>query len=416
MEILDRICKILAFILSALVVFKIFYIVIGFFFKAKKYPKTDIQKKYAILIPARNEEKVLPHLIDSIYEQSYDLTKLTIFVVADNCDDNTAQIAREKGCIVYERFDKSKARKGYALDFLLQNIEKDYRITSFDGYFVFDADNLLKKDFIEKMNEAFVAYPDIVIGYRNSKNFDTNFVSSAYAIHFYNSSLSYHRPRSLLHLGTHLAGTGFVISSEIVKDGWKWHNLTEDAELAMYLNQRGIKIQYCEEAIFYDEQPTSFKIAFRQRIRWSKGRLQVFAQYGFSAIKRFFKTGSFTSYDLFWYMFPYALLSTALSIIYPLITLILSIIHHNFDAIHFLKAVGVYFGGQYLSNLFTGALVCVREHKQIHCSFFKTILYLLLWPWFNMIGTLLLVCALLKKEVIWKPIPHNDTRTIQDIK
>lgn len=78
-----------------------------------------------------------------------------MFVVADNCTDNTAKVAREHGAICYERFDDAHRTKGYALEFLFDRIEEDYGRMSFEGYFVFDADNLLKKDFVTKMNDAF---------------------------------------------------------------------------------------------------------------------------------------------------------------------------------------------------------------------------------------------------------------------
>ena len=117
------------------------YLIIGFIIKPKTFEETKILKKYAFLIPARNEELVIGQLIDSILAQNYPKEKIEIFIVADNCDDKTAEIAREKGVNVYERFDLSKQRKGYALDFLLENIDNDYKIDSFDGYVILDADN-----------------------------------------------------------------------------------------------------------------------------------------------------------------------------------------------------------------------------------------------------------------------------------
>ena len=109
--------------------------------KAKK------QHKYGIVISARNEKNVIGNLLDIIKKQDYPQELLTVFVVADNCTDNTAEIARKKGAVVYERFDNDHRTKGYALEFLFDKIENDYGRDSFEGYFVFDADNLLKEDF-----------------------------------------------------------------------------------------------------------------------------------------------------------------------------------------------------------------------------------------------------------------------------
>lgn len=416
MEILNKIYTYIGAILAFLIFYRSIYLVIGFLCKAKKYPQTDIKKKYAIVIPARNEEKVLPKLIESIHKQTYDASLITIFVIADNCQDQTATLARSMGCVVYERNEPKKARKGYALNFLFEQIKKDYGINSFDGYMIFDADNLLKEDFIEQMNRAFVVNKNIVVGYRNTKNFETNIISSAYGIHFCNSSFSYHRPRGLLNLGTHIAGTGYCIGSHLLKDGWNCFLLTEDTELTIKLNDKNIKIGYCEEAIFYDEQPTKFRVAFRQRVRWTKGRLDCFIMGWRTLLSNFFRRKSFTSYDLFWYCFPYSFVSATISILYALIVLIGSIVMKNFDALAVLRAIVVYFGGQYISNLFIGALTIIREHKHIHCNFFKTILYLFTWPWFNMIGLVIVFVAVFKKEVLWTPILHQDNRTVEDIK
>ena len=98
--------------------------------------------RYAVLIAARNEENVISGLLDSLRAQTYDMSLVTVFVAANNCTDRTAAIARAHGAVVYERFNQLNVGKGYALDFLLQNIGADYP-EGFDGYFVFDADNLL---------------------------------------------------------------------------------------------------------------------------------------------------------------------------------------------------------------------------------------------------------------------------------
>src|SRR5690554_5463312 len=116
----------------------------------------------------------------------------------------------------------------------------------------FDADNLVYKDFIYEMNKVFVDTGNIDNGYCNFKNFDTNFVSSGYDIHFYRSIVAYHRPRGKLKVCTHIAGTGYVIDSKLVESGWQFHGLTEDTELTLRFSTKGIKIAFCEDAVFFD--------------------------------------------------------------------------------------------------------------------------------------------------------------------
>ena len=269
-------------IISALAIFYIHkqaYILIGLFF-TRKFKHTNNYHKYAILIPARNEEIVIGNLIDSISKQDYPKEYLTIFVVADNCTDNTAKIAREKGAIVYEHNNPDERTKGYGLRYLFNEIERDYGIKSFEGYFIFDADNLLKKDYISRMNDTFDSGVKVVTSYRNTKNFDENWVASSYALHWLHSIRFRHRARSVLRLATNIQGTGFLFANELVENGWPYVSLTEDRAFTADAVAKGYQISYNDEAMFYDEQPTSIRISIRQRIRWSKGHLQAFVQTG----------------------------------------------------------------------------------------------------------------------------------------
>ena len=167
--------------ISTLLNYKAVYVVTGLFTTRKFLPAKKLHK-YAVLVAARNEEKVIGHLIDSIRSQDYPAELVTIFVVADNCSENdrTAEIARQKGAVCYERHDTEHRTKGFALQFLVECIRRDYGIESFDGYFLFDADNLLNEDFISRMNEAFDAGEKIITSYRNTKNFGDNWISASY--------------------------------------------------------------------------------------------------------------------------------------------------------------------------------------------------------------------------------------------
>ena len=120
-------------IMTIMFFYKKIYYIIGFFF-TRKFKPAKKKHKYAILIAARNEKYVIGNLLDSINKQDYDMSLITTFVVADNCTDNTAEIARKHGAICYERFDDKHRTKGYALEFLLDRIEEDYGRMSFEGY------------------------------------------------------------------------------------------------------------------------------------------------------------------------------------------------------------------------------------------------------------------------------------------
>ncbi len=429
MELVDQICSVILAVGSVLVFYKVIYQILGFILPAKRYPNTDKRFSYAFVIAARNEALVIPHLIESIRHQDNGHDTYPIFVVADNCTDNTAEICRSLGAIVYERFDQTKARKGYALQYLFHQIERDFGIDFVDGYFFFDADNLLAPNYVTEMNKVFALDYKMVTSYRNTKNFDTNFISSAYGIHFYRTSVSSHRPRSILGLATHLTGTGYMFSSELLIDGWHATSLTEDAEHTMRFTAKGYSLAYCEAAEFYDEQPTDFKTVYKQRIRWTKGHLQNFAKESGQLLKRLFKRVDasdkrpldvrfrerFMCYDMFFKYFPYALFSLVIGGIYPLISLIYGVMAPGrYDYSHMLWNIILYFATFYLGAIVNGTLTVIRERKHVRCSLPKLILYVLCFPWFDLISVPLMLIALVK-DVDWKPIPHEDSRSIKDL-
>ncbi len=361
-------------VITILFAYKSIYFIMGMV-ATRKFKEAKKKYKYGILIAARNEEKVIGNLLDSIKKQDYPSDLITTFVIADNCTDKTAQIARDHGAICYERFDDLHKTKGFALQFLMDRIGEDYGRLSFDGYFIFDADNLLKSDYVSKMNNAFASGEKIITSYRHSKNFDENWISSTYAIHWLRSIRTDHRARSILRLATNIQGTGFLFASELVKDGWKYTSLTEDRAFTVDAVALGYRITYQDEAIFYDEQPTDLKIALRQRLRWSKGHLLAFAETGpklFLNIflgkaliknkdkdkekkkKKTFKEfllsvvesirHRFASFDMLMLTIPFTVINLARWI---LVTLIL----YSFNAYVFgLKSINFFGGGTYLAK------------------------------------------------------------------
>ena len=172
MDIVLNIFDIALTVVMVMMCYRYLYLIVGFFGKAKKYPEAKQEHRYAVVICARNEEKVIGNLLDSIAAQRYPKDKLHVFVIADNCTDATAAIAREKGATVYERHDPEHARKGWALGFGFDKIREEFGIDFVDGYMIFDADNLLHPDFVKEMNKAFdEGKLDVITGYRNTKNF-----------------------------------------------------------------------------------------------------------------------------------------------------------------------------------------------------------------------------------------------------
>lgn len=140
--------------------------------RKKKQPEYEPKKlhRFAFIIAARNENAVIGNLIKSIKAQNYPSELIDVVVVADNCTDNTAEIARSCGAIVYERFNKVLVGKGYALDYAFNKIKEDEGdYTAYDGYFIFDADNVIDRNYVREMNKTFDQGYRVVTSYRNSK-------------------------------------------------------------------------------------------------------------------------------------------------------------------------------------------------------------------------------------------------------
>lgn len=460
-------------ILAILTIYKTFYLILGTFF-TRIFPKTKKNHKYAIVIAARNEEKVIGNLLDSINKQDYPKKLITTFVVCDNCTDNTKKVAEKHGAICYERFDDKHKTKGYALQYLFNRIKKDYGINSFEGYFVFDADNLLEPDYVTRMNEAFDAGEKIITSYRNTKNFDENWISANYAIHWLRSIRTAHRARSILRLATNIQGTGFLFSNELVRNGWKYTSLTEDRAFTADAVKEGYRISYNDKAMFYDEQPVNLKIALRQRLRWSKGHLQAFIETGpglfvniffgkmFRKNKQNVKSNiflkiiesirhRFASFDILMLMLPN-------SVIYFLLWFIFSCVLYANNA----YVVGIYSAnlfsggtilaqlvrkvinlylyvpsgiwaffmafyltiwlrifyliGRYIENMWMAIYIFIVENKRIKkISLKNKILFTITWPIFDIIGKYTMYVAIFKK-VEWKQIPHESKVTIDDLR
>lgn len=247
--------------------------------KIKDKPlKVKKDHRFMAIIPAHNEEAVIGNLIESLKKQNYNKDLYDIYVIADNCTDDTARVAKEAGAIVYKRFDETKKTKGYALNwFLQQKIKED---APYDAFFVFDADNIVHPDFIKNMNKKLCQGEDVVQGYRDIKNPTDSWITAGYALFYWTMHRFYHLARYNLGLSPLLNGTGFMVKFDVVKpQGWDTVTLTEDIEFSLKRIIKGKKLGWATDAICYDEQPVGFKQSWSQRSRWTVGHMQCIKEY-----------------------------------------------------------------------------------------------------------------------------------------
>ena len=251
------------------------------FVKVKDKPLIENKDhKFMAILPAHNEEKVIGNLIDSLIKQDYPKELLDIYVIADNCTDNTAKVAREAGAIVLERNEKDpeKQTKGAALQWFLNKKIKEN--ADYDAFFVFDSDNIVDKGFTKAMNKKLCQGEEVVQGYRDIKNPTDSWVSAGYAIFYWTMNRFYHLARYNIGLSPLINGTGFMVKFDIVKpNGWNTKTLTEDIEFSLKRIITGKKLGWATDAIVYDEQPVGFKQSWSQRSRWTVGHIQCLKEY-----------------------------------------------------------------------------------------------------------------------------------------
>lgn len=363
------------------------------------------QRRIAVLIAARNEEAVVGQLIDSITAQTYPADRYTVFVVADNCTDNTAGVALAHGATVLRRQDSRLVGKGYALQYLLERVERLSTDAPYDAFLVLDADNLLAPGYLTAMDRALTDHR-VVTGYRNSKNYGDNWISAGYALWFLRES-QLNRARARLRISCVVAGTGFAFTRQVMEQqgGWPFHSLTEDTEFTAEWICRGETIGYCEDAQLYDEQPVRFSQSVRQRMRWAKGYFRVLQRYGGRLLSSALR-GRFAGYDLVAAMLP-AFLASVATLLLTLIDLVVQAVVGG-DVAAPVWRLAHTVAGTYGTLLLLGGVTLVTEWRHIRATVGRKVGFWLLFPAF-MLTYVPVALAALVCPVEWTPIAHTRT-------
>ena len=377
--------------------------------KLKDKPlKIKKDHRFMAIIPAHNEEAVIANLVESLKNQNYNKELYDIYVIADNCTDNTAKVAKEAGAIVYERFDELKKTKGYALDwFLQQKIKED---APYDAFFIFDADNIVDKNFIKNMNKKLCQGEDVVQGYRDIKNPTDSWITAGYAIFYWTMHRFYHLARYNIGLSPLLNGTGFMVRFDVVKpQGWDTVTLTEDIEFSLKRIIAGKKLGWATDAIVYDEQPVGFKQSWSQRSRWTVGHIQCISKYTKSLAKAAKENKTLMNFDGFLYIIgsiPMFVLTLIL-----LLTNFLIYAGEGMTTVQLIDSIVRYLVPTFLLPILTAMLVMGLDRRPIK----PMAKGLLCYPFF--LGSWLLINfkCLFKRETTWEKINHVRSIKISDV-
>ena len=231
------------------------------------------RRRFAVLIPAHDEATVIARLLASLRDQTYPAQRVDVFVVADNCTDATARIARHGGAIVYLRDDPTLRAKGHALRWLLERVREYGR---YDAYVIFDADSVASRTFLARMAARLEAGSLAVQANYRVLNATASPLSALREAAF--ASIHYLRPlgRARLGLSCGLKGNGMCFDAATLdRVGWQSFGLAEDVELHFALLRAGVRVDFAPEATVRAEMPTTLRDAGSQNLRWEAGRLSA---------------------------------------------------------------------------------------------------------------------------------------------
>lgn len=401
--------EIIIYILLILSLIYGFYFLImasGVFRKKKCEIDNNKKNHFAILIAARNEENVIKNLINSLKKQNYPSNKYDVYVIVNNCTDNTAIEAKKAGAKVISCTEKVST-KGEVLKYTFDLFKDNNKI---DAYAIFDADNIVHHDFLAKMNDMINSGYSVAQGFRDTKNISDNWLTSSYAILYYFQSLFLNESRYNMGRSSFLNGTGFVIKKEVIdKHGFNPKTVTEDVEFTAMCAINNEKIGFATDAITYDEQTNSFDVSWKQRKRWSFGTMECLREYFPTLLKKGIKERNFECFDVG--LFYLSVISHVVFNLLPIFLLINIIIH--FDSLTFdnmlYKIIFIV-----ISYLF-GVVVRIILLKRYNKSFKDNIGGVLLFDLFVISWLPINFICLFIKSCNWDSIKHNRSVDIENV-
>ena len=409
------ICLVLIFIAS--------YMLIKEYLVALKGSKIKLTRNYnepsfAIIIPARDESLVISNLLDSIKRQSIKVNTKDIYIIVENRKDKTVEIAKSRNINIVYRRDLTKKRKGYAIDDAVKKILKAKK--HYDMYFIFDADNILDRNFFKEMIKSYKKGYDIGIGYRNTKNGNSNIYSAASSLTFSMINTLSNNYKVKHNLTLTVSGTGFYIKGEILEKlgGYPFNSLTEDYELSLYAVLNNLTSTYNTKAKYFDEQPTSYSVTIKQRTRWVKGYFVSRNKY-YLLLKEKLKNKDDNYPSVYITLVgvkPYILL--VVSVILYLANLIYRIISNSIVKIEITSLLLQFFVIILFIYLvlviFTGVLL-IKEKDNLRLNRKMKVKVLFYNPIFLASYVKCLYLALRNKDLTWEKIEHSDNISLEEL-
>ena len=363
---------------------------------ARRHPRATRCLRFAVLVCARNEERVVRLPVKSVLMSAYPADCREVIVLADNCTDATAKRAREAGATVWEKTTPS-AGKG---DVLAWGIARAAASGAYDAIAVFDADNIVSDGWFRAVNAALLDGEEVVTGRRCSSNAKANVISGWYTVYWDMMNELSNRVRTNLSLSGKLTGTGFAfLLSALGAEGWRTRTMVEDVEFTVQTNLRGRRVAYVPEADYADEQPEGVHYMWRQLCRWATGGWQVAWLYLIPWLRALVRHPSLRLFDSF-----FAILmgmSVSFILLFSVLSFLVRACSGRADSRAFAVFFGVFAFVCVMGWLTAVAAVALSPDKRR-----PQFLAIVTFPVFSVVLASTVLYSLVRPTRRWKPIPH----------
>lgn len=391
----------------------------------KPVPHSNKKTKFAVIVPARNESKVITNTLSSFLTQTYDKNFFDVWVIVESIDDPTVHIVKTFGYNYFVRKDlKNKHTKGFAIQ-ELYNYFVENKI-EYDAYMIIDAGDIVSAPYIEVMNDLRQDGNQVGLGYRNYTNASQNWMTSTSAVFFSYMMTFTARMRTNLFKKSTICGTGFFLDAQIVKDagGWIWTGMTEDTQFTAYCYYHDVKMRYYPLVEFFDEQCSTLKASHKQKIRWI---------WGYFESRKFLKEPKDIDYHTnsktrrFWANFEYKLsiypfvVFSIVNFLLFVISLALTIMSTVEDAGYTAEFWGTtmsQFAILWLTYIVIALLVIIKDNHYLKFKFPRIIVTMLTYILFfaDILAAVLDGLFHKKKRKTWDAIDHTGDITEKAIK
>lgn len=366
---------------------------------------------FCFLVPARYESKVIEGLLISLKKQTFKINMKDVYVIVESKKDETINICKKYNASVIIRKHLELQRKGYALDEAVKQILKSKK--HYDAYFIFDADNVLDKNYLKNMIPIFDLGYDMATGYRNCKNGNKSVIAASSTLTFSLVNTIFNDKKNKETRNITFSGTGFYIRGSLIEKwkGYPFHTLTEDYELSSYATLNNLTTYYNTKSVFYDEQPVKFKDTINQRIRWIRGYFDVRRMYNrkmFKALDKKDKNYG-SKLDEAIGIVPYIFMVVGLVIWFLSLIFFITynlLLHNNVWKRHLLELI-IFMLFVYFALFIMTLVIVILEGDKIALTLKSKLKVLFFNPIFMISYVPCAIKALTLKEVKWTRVEHG---------